>query len=155
MKATTENIDRLFSFIKEQHESNNERGEFDDEMDLKDVLDSAQEHLKEAEPEPTYILLEDAIHIVGSHKVSLNEKIRQEEMHEYSIVEREEVISNLIGWIGESNKDSGVMRDDMEMLLGWNDYHILTSNSTNSYLRQGDSEFDDACKELLEINESL
>ena len=155
MKATTENIDRLFSFIKEQHESNKERGEFDDEMDLKDVLDSAQEHLKEAEPEPTYILLEDAIHIVGSHKVSLNEKIRQEEMHEYSIVEREEVISNLIRWIGESNKDSGVMRDDMEMLLGWNDYHILTSNSTNSYLRQGDSEFDDACKELLEINESL
>jgi hypothetical protein len=49
MKATVENIDKLFNFIKEQHESNNERGEFDDEMDLKDVLDSAQEHLKEAD----------------------------------------------------------------------------------------------------------
>ena len=155
MKATTENIDRLFSFIKEQHESNNERGEFDDEMDLKDVLDSAQEHLKEAET-PIYRLLEDGIYVVGSHKVTLNERIRQDELHEYSILDRREFIDELIRWIAEApDGRKAEMKQDLFMLEAWEDDYVLSSNSTNSYIRQGDSNFNETCEELIETNESL
>lgn len=107
------------------------------------------------EEDVKYILREDGIDVVGSGLVFLNEKIRDEELHEYSIIERETLIGDLIGWIGEGNKDSSLMREDLEMLMNWNDDYILTSNSTNSYIRQGDSDFNETCEELIELNKSL
>lgn len=107
------------------------------------------------EEEPIYALREDAIYVVGSHTVTLDESIRDEQLHEYAIVEREQLITDLIGWIGEGSKDSALMRTDLEELMNWKDDYILSSNSTNSYIRQGDSEFNEICEELIELHNSL
>jgi len=91
---------------------------------------------EQKEEEPKYILSEDGILIVGSHGITLNEKIRQEELHEYSIIERKELISDLISWIGECGQnrssDKVLMTDDLEMLMNWEDAYIFTSNSNFS-----------------------
>jgi formylmethanofuran dehydrogenase subunit E len=52
MNATLKNLERVFNFISEHHADNNVHGEFDEEMDLKDVLVKAYEHL---EDEPLYM----------------------------------------------------------------------------------------------------
>jgi formylmethanofuran dehydrogenase subunit E len=52
MNATLKNLERVFNFISEHHADNNVHGEFDEEMDLKDVLAKAYEHL---EDEPLYM----------------------------------------------------------------------------------------------------
>ena len=124
--------------------------------ELKEYLNNESwDFQTDEEKEVVYILQEDGIQIMGSHKVVLNEKICDEELHEYSIIWREDLISNLISWIAESNKDSALMRQDMEMLMKWEDDYIFSSNSTNAYIRQGDSNFDETCKELIELNETL
>ena len=103
-----------------------------------------------------YELREDGIYVVGSHKVTLNEKIQQEELHEYSIIDRRDFINELINWISEARStDKELMKEDLFMLESWEDDYILSSNSTNSYIRQGDSDFDKTCEELIEINENL
>ena len=103
------------------------------------------------EVEHKYALREDCIYVVGSHGVTLNEKIRQEELHEYSIIDRKEFIDELIRWISEARNDKELMKQDLFMLQEWEDDYILSSNSTNSYIRQGDSDFDKTCEELIEI----
>jgi len=110
----------------------------------------------EVEESPTYALREDGIYVVGSHKVTLNEQIRQEELHEYSIIDRKDFIDELIRWISEARStDKELMKQDLFMIEAWDDDYILSSNSTNSYVRQGDSDFDRICEELIKINESL
>jgi hypothetical protein len=97
-----------------------------------------------------YILTENAI-----NGITLNEKIRDEEMHEYYIQDREDFIDSLIMWISEATQDKALMKEDLKMLMSVEDDYILSSNSTNSYLYEGCSEFEDTCKELLKINEEL
>lgn len=121
--------------------------------ELKDYLDAEcwdyREEVQE-EPEILYVLGDNTI-----NGVSLNEKIRDEDMHEYYITHRESFLEELMIWIGEASKDKELMKQDLEMLMQWDDEYILSSNLTNSYLGQGDSDFDTACQELLEINKSL
>jgi len=94
-------------------------------------------------------------------EVSLNEKIADEELHEYRIVKRKDLIDDLISWIGECGmqssraSDKELMTQDLEMLMEWEDDYIFSSISTNSYLRQGDSEFDTTCEELIKLNKTL
>jgi len=109
------------------------------------------------EEEPNYILKDGAIHVVGSHSVTINEKIRDEDLHEYSIIDRADFIDELYRWIGEAKDDTNkqMMKDDLDMLKELKDDYIFSSNSTNSYISSIDSEFDETCKELIEINESL
>lgn len=103
-----------------------------------------------------YELREDGIYVVGSHKVILNERIQQEELHEYSIIDRRDFIDELFRWISEAKStDKELMKQDLLMLESWEDDYILSSNSTNSYIRQGDSDFDKTCEELIEISENL
>lgn len=115
--------------------------------------------LQKDEPEeeaPNYILIEDGIHIVGSHKVVLNEKIRQEELHEYNIVHRESLIDDLYKWIAEADGvNKQMMIDDLDYLKAFDDDYIFSSVSTNSYIVQGDSEFDQTCEELIKLNGNL
>lgn len=130
-------------------------------QELKDYLEEncwnwkTDEVGEEEQEEPKYILRDGAIHVVGSHSVTLNDQIRDEDLHEYHIVDREELINDLMRWISEGSKDSALMREDMEMLMQLKDDYIFSSNSTNSYISSIDSEFDDTCKELIELNESL
>ena len=111
------------------------------------------------EKEEKYILSENGILVVGSHGITLNEKIRDEELHEYYIEEKSEIINNLIMWISECGMDRAgdkmLMQDDLEMIMERDDNYFFSSNSTNSYIFPDDSNFDETCEELIELNESL
>jgi hypothetical protein len=101
--------------------------------------------------ENNYVLGENSI-----NGVKLNDKIRSEELHEFYIVDREDYIESIIGWIpNATDSDKFLMKSDLKMLMSWEDEYILNSNSTNSYLHPGDKQFDEACEEILKINESL
>jgi hypothetical protein len=101
--------------------------------------------------ESNYVLGENSI-----NGEKLNDKIREDDLHEYYIVDREDYIESIIGWIpNATDSDKFLMKSDLKMLMNWEDEYILTSNSTNSYLHPGDKQFDEACEEILKINESL
>ncbi len=134
--------------------------------EVKELLDYLEENSWNFVKEETfkkefkYTLFENGIqinddNIIGPAFVTLNERIRDEELHEYYIVERESLISDLIRWINENNKDSSLMKTDLKMLMLWEDDYILTSNSTNSYIRQKSSNFNDTCEELIKLNIEL
>jgi hypothetical protein len=127
--------------------------------ELKEYLDAQSWDYKEVEeeqePDVDYILKDGSIHIIGSHNVSLNEKIREEELHEYGIVHRESLIDDLYRWIGEDTQSKQAMKDDLRMLEEWKDDYIFSSYSTNAYIGSGCPEFNDTCKEMLELNEKL
>jgi hypothetical protein len=108
--------------------------------------------------QPAYELTsEDTIHVVGSGGVKLSEKIRQEDLHEYSIVHRKSFIDELTRWITEARNSSDkiLMQEDLKMLMDVEDDYIFSSNSTNSYITKSDSEFEKTCKELIELNKTL
>ena len=98
-----------------------------------------------------YTLKENSI-----NGIELNEKIRDEELHEYSILDREDFIDTLIDWISEAKgNDKELMKDDLKMLINTEDDFLLSSNSTNSYIRKGDTNFNETCEELLTLNERI
>ena len=111
----------------------------------------------EAAQSPYELTSEDTIHVVGSGGVKLNEKIRQEDLHEYSIIHRKSFIEELIRWITEArnSSDKMLMQEDLKMLMDVEDDYIFSSNSTNSYITKSDSEFEETCKELIELNKTL
>lgn len=107
---------------------------------------------------PSFTLTsDDTIHVEGSGGVKLNPKIRQEDLHEYSIVHRKSFIDELIRWIGEARNasDKALMEDDLKMLMDVDDDYIFSSNSTNSYITKSDSEFAETCQELIDLNKTL
>jgi hypothetical protein len=109
------------------------------------------EFLNTTKVESEYILGENSI-----NGITLNEKIRDEELHEYYIIDRKDFISELIRWIGEAREsDKYLMQEDLEMLLEVEDEYILSSNRTNSYLYVGCDEFNETCEELLALNLEL
>jgi len=148
MKITIDNTE------KHSREQLEELREF-----LSDNNFSFEEEEQEEEKEVKYILSEDGILIVGSHEVTFNEKIRGEELHEYYIEERSELIDNLIMWISECSRerasDKMLMQEDLEMLMARDDDYFFSSNSTNSYIFEDDSNFNETCEELIELNETL
>lgn len=78
---------------------------------------------------------ESSIERIGN-VISVNGKpINESHDVEYRLIEREEIISDLIDWIGECDGvDCCLMKQDLEMLIGWTDTWILSSNSTNEYI---------------------
>ena len=106
-----------------------------------------------------YKLEEDGILIVGSHKVTINDKIRDEQLHEFYIVETDVMIDDLIHWTSEAIRggryDAVAMKEDLKMLMNLEDDYILCSNETNKYVSESDSEFEKICKELIELNQTL
>ena len=97
-----------------------------------------------------YIITEDAI-----NGIKLSDKIRAEELHKFSIVHRDSFVDELIRWISEASKDKELMKADLKELMTWEDEYILISNSTNHYMGENSSGFNETCKELLELNTSL
>jgi len=100
---------------------------------------------------------EGILHSLGEYSVDgikINQEIFDQEEFGYSIVDRLDFIDTLIGWIGEATKCKELMKQDLFMLQEWNDEYIFSSISTNEYVRQGDSNFNELCEELLALNES-
>lgn len=101
---------------------------------------------------------EEILYVLGDDTINgvvLNEKIEADDLFEYKITHRESFIDKLTRWIGEATKDKELMKEDLKMLLNVTDEYIFSSNSTNSYLYQGCSEFNKTCEELLELDNSL
>ena len=143
-KEITNALNRLVATIEETTRSYRlEIGtiELDDEGFLIEITE---------EYDNKYILSENAI-----NGITINEKIRNEDLFEYYIIGRKEFIYDLIGWIAEADGNNLIlMREDLEMLMDVKDDYILSSISTNKYLYSGCSEFNETCKELLELNSS-
>jgi hypothetical protein len=97
-----------------------------------------------------FILTEDSI-----NGIKINDKIREEELHEFSIIHRDSFLDELIGWISEASKDKELMKQDLKVLMSWNDEYILTSNITNHYIGIDSSDYEETCAELLELNASM
>jgi hypothetical protein len=108
-----------------------------------------------------YKLVHNGMLIVGSHKVIINDKIRDEQLHEFYIVETDVMIDDLIHWASESIRfkrgryDAVAMKEDLKMLMNLEDDYIFCSNETNKYVSESDSEFENICKELIELNQNL
>ena len=108
-----------------------------------------QEWLKKSNE--NYVLGEDTI-----NGIKINERIQQEELFEFEIRHRESFIEELIRWISEArSSDKELMKDDLQELMKVEDEYILSSVSTNNYLYKGCAEFENTCKELLELNKTL
>jgi len=120
-----------------------------------------EKEVEEEEEKPKYILSENGIMVVGSHGVTINEKINDEELFEYRIIDRKDFISELIRWIAEASRDSSragdeqMMKDDLFMLQDLTDDYIFSSVSTNEYISSDDSNFNETCEELIILNNSL
>ena len=129
--------------------------------ELKEYLSNESWDFKTDEPkeEVKFILSPYGILIVGSHGITLNDKIRDEDLHEYYIEERTELIDKLIGWIAECNRDREsskvMMQQDLEMLIGRDETYLFSSNATNSYIFPSDSDFNKTCEELIDLNKGL
>lgn len=102
--------------------------------------------------------MEDQKYILGVDSINgikLNEKIKDEELHEFYIEDREDFIDRLCGWISEATKDKQLMIDDLKILLTWTDEYIFSSNSTNDYVSSKCERFNEICEELLELNKNF
>ena len=89
--------------------------------------------------------------------VVIDERVFSEELSLYRLEEREEIINNLIGWIGEGNKDKELMKDDLKYLMDLNDEYLFSSISTNEYIAKSVDEesFETIAEELIKLNEEL
>ena len=97
-----------------------------------------------------YILTDNAI-----NGIQLSEKIREDDMYEFSIIHRDSFIDELIHWISEATRDKDLMKADLKELMTWDDEYIFASNSTNHYIGKNSYDFNEVCKELLTINNNL
>ncbi len=90
------------------------------------------------------------------NNILINSDIFSLELVDYVIEERENLIDNLIDWIGECGRDrehdKDLMKEDLKMLINRKDEFLFSSISTNDYVFRGDEGFDDICKEILEVN---
>jgi hypothetical protein len=90
--------------------------------------------------------------------VPIEDKLFDEEKVNYRLIEREEFIDDLIGWIGEigyfnkdRERDKFLMKQDLKYLMSLDDKFIFSNISTNEYIAQSDDEenFAEICKEIL------
>lgn len=93
--------------------------------------------------------------------ILINEDIFNEEKADYRLIEREELINDLIMWIEECGSDREsdkfLMKEDLKYLMDLKDYYIFSSISTNDYIAKSDDfeGFKEICEEILKLNEEL
>ena len=90
--------------------------------------------------------------------ITINNKILNDELCDYILIQRDDQIDNLIYWISETKGNDGqLMKDDLKYLMTLNDMFIFSSISTNEYIAESDDyeRFNDLCQELLDLNETI
>jgi hypothetical protein len=89
---------------------------------------------------------------------TIKEKIFQEELINYRLIEREVLIEDLINWISEAQNESYkyLMKEDLKYLINLKDEVVFSSISTNEYIAKSDNlkEFNNICKEILKLNKN-
>jgi len=93
--------------------------------------------------------------IIGGIKI--NDKIFQEELSDWELRDREDLIDNLIDWISEGNNQVLAMKSDLKHLINLNDEYVWSSISTNKYVARSDNieEWNRISKEILGLNKEL
>ena len=74
----------------------------------------------------------------------------------YRLIEREDLINDLIDWISEAKgSDKCLMKEDLEYLLALKDEYVFSSINTNEYIAKSvdEKEFNKICEEILKLNE--
>jgi len=112
--------------------------------------------------------------------ILINEKIFNQEMVNWSVVDRETQIDHLIDWIGEvaqeshelqeivrfyllcgsdRQSDKYLMKEDLTTLIKKGDnganQTFFSSILTNEYVFWDEDKFDEICDEILKLNETL
>ena len=78
--------------------------------------------------------------------------IFEQEKTDFKIVDREDFLDELIHWISEAKgSDKDLMKTDLKELMNIDDKFILSSIDTNYYLYGNSQEFNDKCREILEL----
>lgn len=98
------------------------------------------------------------------NNILINEEVFTEEMADYYFVFLDDYCEELIRWISELDRSNPnyelnkrLMRNDLKMLLCWDDEYVLSSVDTNKFISptKNTEEFNKECLKILEINESL
>lgn len=111
---------------------------------------------------PSYYMNEYTVSIDNNgntciNGIELNDRIRNEELYEYQVRDRETLIEDLCMWILGATKDKGIMLLDLKYLMSLNDEYIFSSISTNEYIAESDNlkYFNLICWELLKLNNKI
>lgn len=103
-----------------------------------------------------------------SNKISIgneaiNEKVFDDELVDWLLEDREELIDRIIVWAGEAynsadrQSDFILMKTDLVLLMGLTDAYVWSSISTNMYVSptKDTLRFNEISKQVLEANENL
>ena len=83
----------------------------------------------------------------------INNKVFNKEMVEYIIEDRKDLIDRLIDWISEATTDKEIMKIDLRMLMERDQPYLFSSISTNEYVFENDTEYNNICEEILAKSE--
>lgn len=87
--------------------------------------------------------------------IKINEDIFQEEKYDYSIVDVDDEINNLIMFIQESKSDSQseLMKEDLKQLINCDEGYIFSSINTNEYIDSTfGNHYNSHCEAILLLN---
>ena len=90
--------------------------------------------------------------------ISINDCIFQQDLVDYRIEDREDLIEQIYDWIWEAKpSDRELMKQDIRYLEKLNDKYVFSSISTNEYVAQSDTPdaFNEICEEILEENKKF
>ena len=103
-----------------------------------------------------YILDDDAIISSADGIIKIDEVIRYKQLFEFEIIDREEYIEQLIGWIAEcKTKDKESMKTDLKMLMNSTEDYLFSSVSTNDFMGSSSERFESTCEELIALNKEI
>ncbi len=90
------------------------------------------------------------------NNILIDEEIFREEIVEYTLRERKEMIDSLISWISEAKEtDKFMMKEDLKELLSLDCQYIFSSVSTNEYINPNENEWNEICEDIIEENKKL
>ena len=87
--------------------------------------------------------------------IYINETIFQDELSDYEIRDREDLIDSLITRISEWSKDKDIMKSDLKLLMNMDEELILSCISTNDYADSKTDWYYMICDNILELNKQL
>lgn len=103
-----------------------------------------------------YILDDDSIISSADGIIKIDEVIRDKQLFEYEIIDREDYIEQLIGWIAEcKTPDKELMKTDLKMLMNSREDYLFSSISTNDFISSSDERFESTCEELIALNKEI
>tara|TARA_B100002019_G_C21272963_1_gene603490 strand:+ start:4555 stop:5166 length:612 start_codon:yes stop_codon:yes gene_type:complete len=118
---------------------------------------------------PYFVTESDSI--IGGYIVDgnvIDSYLFEEELSDYTFCQLDEMIDDLIDWISEANHSNDfnrstfsgqqqMMKDDLKILLKWDDNIILKSILTNEYISPSENteRFNEICDDLIDLQKTI